>query len=128
MPHPLPTIAGGYYSSIQATADIKPVSNVFYFHRAATALGDPNDALYASNVATAIGVQWAHVVGDLQGDYVAFEVKTYPLGSPSVPAQISSISLGGGIITSTGIKQVAALVHHTVTRRGKGSQSRTLPA
>lgn len=122
---PLPTLPGVYYCIVRGTADARPISNIFVFQTDTPPSTPAADAALSSDVATAVAAHWPGVAADLHVSYTGVEVACYPLGHPTLPAFLSSFTGNGVIAGATGLKQVAALVHHTVYRRGKGSQSRT---
>jgi len=61
----------------------------------------------------------------LAPSYLANQVKTYPLNSPTAPAVVVPMSVSGGLSGPEAPVMVGALVKHNVVRRGKGSQSRS---
>ncbi len=123
---PLPTLAGVFYGIISGHAAGKPVSNIFCLASPGFILTDPRDTTAALTMATSFGTHWGGVATALIADnYTATQAKVYPLGSPLLPAQISSFVAPGGITTGYSFLQVAGLIKHTVIRRGRGSQSHT---
>jgi hypothetical protein len=125
MPTPLPVIGGVYMSIVHGTADSVPVSNIFVWQKAGVPTGDPADTANAQAVSNEVSNHWPGVQQYLHQVYVPTETATYALGSPLVPAQIAPITPAAGDLGPEHFKQIAALVKHTVIRRGKGSQSRT---
>jgi hypothetical protein len=123
---PLPVLAGVYHTIVRATAGGRPITNIFHYQRSGVTLGDTNDGIYANAVALAVATRWGEQVGGIfSTDYTGSEVQVYPQGSPLLPASISTWTDTGGRAFDTAYKQVAALVHSSVSRRGKGSQSRS---
>lgn len=123
---PLPVIAGTYYARAVGDADGKQVTNVFTFQHPATPLGDATDAFNASVVAAAVAAHFPTLASQiLHLVYNSVEADCYPLGSPLVPKQTHAMTGGGGVAGAKHLIQVAAAVKHTVTRRGRGSQSHT---
>ncbi len=124
--HPLPQIAGAYYVRVEGQADAKPVSNVLTFLRQARPTPDPDDFAAATALATNVAAGWSTLASDcLHTVYTGNEVVVYALNSPLMPAIRTGLAAPGGRIGAQSFIQVAGVVKHVVSRRGKGSQSRT---
>lgn len=124
--HPLPQIAGAYYVRVEGQADSKPVSNVLTFLRQARPTPDPDDFAAATQLATEVTSFWPQLASDaLHTVYTGNEVVVYALNSPLMPAIRTPLVAPGGRIGPMSFIQVAGIVKHVVSRRGKGSQSRT---
>lgn len=124
--HPLPVLGGVFYARVNAIANLKPVSNILVFKKDGISVGDANDAVNSSHVATAIGTWWPFLAASLlHQSYVGVNVQCYPLGSPALPPFVSAMTAAGGSTTTSSFLQVAGVVKHNIYRRGRGSQGRT---
>jgi hypothetical protein len=123
---PLPTLPGVHYGRVVGTWEGLPSTNILSFQVSPAAVLQPDDTADAAAVALALATHWpTFVAAVFPAQYTASEAVVYPLGHPTAPAVTHAMAAAGipGTTPSTG--HTAALVKHTVYRRGKGSQSRT---
>lgn len=125
MPTPLPTIPGAYYGWVQGTVSGRVIRNVFCFQTDTPPATSAADAAASGFVATTLAGEWHTLATDLSAFYTATEVVMYPLGHPTLPAFVSTFSSSGSTAGDLAPAQTAALIHHQIYRRGKGSQSRS---
>jgi hypothetical protein len=126
MPVPLPNIAGTYYSLIKGSYGGQPNGIVAAFQLFPAPSTGINDITASSVIATAIAANWVTFAADVYNDaYEGVEVLTYPLHTPTAPAFRSVASTPGGQTGDTSPAPVAAVIKHSILRRGRGSQSRT---
>jgi hypothetical protein len=77
-------------------------------------------------VSAIVGGHWATLVnGEFANQYVGADVSTYALGSPLVPAAVVPYTAVGSQAGAMAPLTTAIVVKRTVSRRGKGSQSRS---
>lgn len=121
-PAPLPVLPGVYYARVEATADLKQITNIFAWQKAGMVVNDPADAANAAQVAQIVAARWPIMQPELHVTYTGVQVAVYPLGSNLLPAATHALSMTGTSIGAIHYKQLAGRVKHTVSRRGRGSQ------
>jgi hypothetical protein len=121
-PAPLPVLPGVYYARVEATSDLRSITNILAFKKAGLVLNDPADTANAQAVALSLSTRWSDLSTFLHTTYNAFQASVYALGSVLVPPQTSPMSVAGLDTGATHFDQVAGRVKHQVTRRGRGSQ------
>lgn len=125
-PRPLPDIPGVYYCRIQGSFEGRPTGNVFTFQQSPPAATGAADIATSATVAGALEGAWITFASGLMlTGYTASEIQVYPLHTPSAPAFVQASSATGGESLSPAPIVVSGLVRHAVTRRGRGSQSRS---
>lgn len=125
-PRPLPDIPGVYFGRIQGTCEGRPTGNIFTFQTSAPPSPGAADEGVAAAVASALDISWtAFTPTWYPSAYAATEIQVYPLHTPLSPPAIATSGAVGGVSGDLAPFSTAALVRHTVLRRGRGSQSRT---
>lgn len=123
---PLPTLPGVYYARVEGQVSGFPSSNIFTFQTNVPPSTGTPDAVVALDMSFAVATAWAtHMCPVMHATYNMEQVSCYPLGSPLEPKQVTPDATFGaatGTITSL---STAVAIGHVVTRRGRGSQSRT---
>lgn len=123
---PLPDVAGGYLSRVAATWEGLPSDNLFAWELLPAPATGSADISAAGDINTAIAAHWpAFAVAFSQNSYATSEVSTYPLHTPTHPAVVLPFVATGTVSGDPSPAPVAALIKHTVVRRGRGSQGRT---
>jgi hypothetical protein len=123
---PLPVLAGVYYSTVFGLWEGRPSNNVFTFKVDPAPATGVADVLCANAVCQGIALNWGALANvAFHTSYLATEVHTYPLNTPTHPAVTATMSAAGGMSGAKAPGMVAAVVAHEVVRRGRGSQSRT---
>ena len=124
MPTPLPTLPAVYYGYIKGTYGTLTVGNTAAFQATVSATTAAADLARAQVIADAMVTSWTTTLGPLQPDNVTgWDSRVYPLEFPTSPAALGHVVGTGG---NTGILapvSSAAVIRHTVMRRGRGSQS-----
>lgn len=123
---PLPDVAGGYLARVVASWETLPSDNLFCFRLVPAPASGSADIAAAQAVGDAIAARWnAFTNAVMHNSYVATEVQTYPLHTPSHPAVLSATTALGGQPGDPSAAPLAVLIKHEVVRRGRGSQGRT---
>ena len=123
---PLPVLAGVHLASIEGGFEGLPSTNTFCFSVLDAATTETVDQADALAVSTALAAHWpAFATSAMPATYSATAAGTYCLGHPLVPRQIVAMVAPGGAGITSAPGQVAYLIKHDVSRRGKGSQSRS---
>ena len=123
---PLPDLPGVYYCRITGEYGGRPNGQVFTFQTDSPPTVGPADSVAAGFVGVTLNAKWdnfaavEHVVG-----YTGLQVQVYPLHSPLEPAFTVASGAAGGATGAIAPLQVARVVRHNVSRRGRGSQSRS---
>lgn len=123
---PLPVVEGAYYAIIHGTNNGLPNGTTLAFGQFPSAATGAADVAVAQDIGDAIANAWVGWASDvLVDDYDAPSVSVYPLFTPLSPATISISTATGGQTGPPANMSTAALIKHSVYRRGRGSQSRT---
>lgn len=126
MPIPLPVLPGVYYSYVLGSFEGLPTGNIFSWEVPGVALGSLDDAANAGDISDALAINYAIFAADVMDTtYSGGSVKTYPLGSPLIPAQLGSFVATGRSAEILMSAVHCAVIRHNVVRRGRGSQSST---
>jgi hypothetical protein len=126
VPKPLPVIPGVYYSRVRGTIDGSDINNIFAWQVVPAPAAGAADAAAAMTVSLTVGAQWKTFVdGNMSVKYVGADVSTYALGSPIEPAAVAPYTAVGNQAGAMAPLTSAIVVRRTVSRRGKGSQSRS---
>ena len=126
MPTPLPVLAGVYYGRVEGQYEGLPCGNIFTWRvdpaPGTTALDDG----FAQDIANAMRDNWTTtMVSIMLSIYTGGTTSVYPLGDPASPARTATGTWTGGALTAISTTATAAVIKHSVLRRGKGTQSRT---
>jgi len=125
-PVPLPVLPGVYYARVHGTFEGLPSTNILSFKLTPAPGSLLEDSNNADIVATRIATNWvSFATSAYSTSYTAGEVTCYPLGSPTLPAAVATMSAAGGFSAPLIATSTAALISHKVIRRGRGSQGRT---
>jgi hypothetical protein len=115
-----------YDTKIHGTFEGLPSDNMLAFKCNPGPASGVDDINAASAVSTAVAANWpAFAAAAMQSQYTADEVSTYPLNTPIAPAQVALMVAIGGLVNDLAPVSTAVLISQKVTRRGRGSQSRT---
>lgn len=124
---PLPVLPNVYYSYMYGSYLGRRVGSVFCFKSALAVTSSGQDLSNAAAVATAVGTSWAtNMRPRYPSVYGDMAVKVYPLGHNTLPAVTQAVSGTGVSGADVAAFPTAAVIKHSVLRRGKGSQSHTL--
>ncbi len=123
---PLPVLAGAYYGSIHGAVNTTPMGNTFAFQSTNLTATSADAAARALIMATSLCNQWVdHFDTSLNTAYTGATAKVYALQYPILPAQ-EDFAVGVGTAAgSVSSPALCALIKHTVSRRGRGSQARS---
>lgn len=123
---PLPTIVGGYYGRIIGSFEGRPSTNIFAWRMTPTAITPSADFENAQEIANLMVSDWnINMTPILPESWSGTTAEVYPLGSPTMPAAVATTAATGAIAGNLAPVSTAFVIEHTVTRRGRGSQSRT---
>jgi hypothetical protein len=126
MPVPLPVLPGVYYARIEGLVEGFPSSNVFTFQQTPAAATGPADVTVAGQVAFSIAANWqASMLPVLSSLYNMEQVSCYALNTPLAPKVVFADATAGAVTGAITSLSTAVAISHTVSRRGRGSQSRT---
>jgi len=126
MPAPLPNVTGTYYALIKGSYGGQPNGIVSAWQMFPAPATGSADIAASAAIGTAIAANWVTFAADVYNDaYTGVEVLTYPLHTPTAPAFLSTANTPGGQSGDTSPAPVAAVIKHSILRRGRGSQSRT---
>jgi hypothetical protein len=115
-----------YYGRVIGNMAGYPSTNIFAWESLTPPSPGTADVALANDVCVGLSSAWAtFVLAMMPAEYTFTETQVYPLHTPLNPAVIVTSSVVGGRTAGAAPMLVGALVHHTTTRRGKGSQSRT---
>jgi hypothetical protein len=124
MPTPLPTIEGAYYAHLQMVYNSLPSGNIFTWSAGPGVVTPEEDYALALDIATYMAASWLDTLMPLYPDSVHGQrVRVYALGHPLVPAAEAPLVGTGGTASTMAPVSAAAVIKHTVVRRGRGSQS-----
>jgi hypothetical protein len=126
MPVPLPTLPGVYYGYVWMTYIGRKTGSVFTFKAQIPPTDSANDALYAQYVADGLVSSWnTNMLPRYPNAVEGTDSRVYPLGHPTLPPAFSHASAAGAGGVSAAAAPAAAVIKHSVMRRGRGSQSHT---
>lgn len=126
MPTPLPTLPGVYYAIAQGSWNGLPSGNIFAFKNASLIGTAPDGTLGANVVATALASTLDLLYGPVcHNSFAASGVRVYPLVNPLLPAVFEPVVAPGTITGQVSPAPLALVIKHNVSRRGRGSQSRS---
>lgn len=122
----LPTIVGAFFGTLEGECNTLPYGNTFCF-QSPEAADTPADAFAkALTIATSLVNQFGtHFMDKIALGYSGSTAKIYALQYPTLPAAEFTGANSGGLVADLAGVTVAAVVKHTVARRGRGSQSRS---
>lgn len=124
MPTPLPILPNVYYAHTQMHYNGLPSGNIFTWRSSAASATEAQDLERATQIATDMATNWPTTVLPLYPDSVHCDrVRVYALGHATLPAaEVAMVGTGGTSSPMTAVS-AAAIIKHTVLRRGRGSQS-----
>jgi hypothetical protein len=126
MPTPLPTLAAVYYGYVWMTYLGRKSGSVFTFKAQTAPIDAANDALFAQYIADGLVSSWnTNMLPRYPSAVTGTDSRVYALGHPTVPpafAHASATASGGTVAAAS---PTAAIIRHSVFRRGRGSQSHT---
>lgn len=126
MPTPLPTLPGVYYGYVYMTFQSRRVGSIFAWKAASPPPDQATDALWASFVADALVSSWnTNMLPRYDNGVDGTTARVYALGHPVLPAAISFTAASGAVSGAIAPVSSAAVIRHTVQRRGRGSQGHT---
>lgn len=127
MPTPFPVLPGVYYGKIEGQFEGLPCGNIFAFKITPAEVNDAQGVTYANEIAGYLVANWTTTMATIMTNvYTGGSASVYPLGRPTVPAQVATGTwVGGALGGATLPVSTAAVIAHNVMRRGRGSQSRT---
>lgn len=125
-PRPLPDLPGVYYARIMGTFGGRASTNIFTYRTSAAPAPGAGDLTLAQLVGDALAARWPGFAnGGTATGYTCSEVRTYALHTPLAPHVSSAVTCSGSLSGPITSATTAWVVNHTVSRRGRGSQSRT---
>lgn len=126
MPTPLPTLPGVYYGYVYMTFQGRRVGSTFTFKASSPPPDQPTDEQWAQFVADALVLSWnTNMMPRYDGGVTGTTARVYPLGHPLAPASVSITAATGSAFGDQAAVAAAAVIRHTVHRRGRGSQGHT---
>ena len=126
MPIPLPDLPGVYYARELGTFEGRPSTNVLTFQIDSPPATGPTDVAAAAAVSAIVAHNWvAFAAAVFPTQYTAAGCETYALHTPLAPKETALEAAHGGFLSDLTAISASMLIHHTTTRRGRGSQSRT---
>lgn len=124
---PLPVIPNVYYGYVYGTYQGRKTGNIFAFRDALSAGSSGAAVASAAAVADALQTAWhTNMQPRYPGAYTGVTARVYALGFPTVPPSFATASGTGSAGGDVAAFPTAAVVKHSVFRRGKGSQSHSL--
>lgn len=126
MPTPLPVLPGVYYGYVYGTYLGKKCGSVFTFKVTPTPTSPTEDGDNAAALAVALVNAWAtNMAPRYPSAYGGLTSRVYPLGNPTLPPNFATAAGTGSAGADVAPTASAAVVRHSVLRRGRGSQSHT---
>lgn len=124
MPTPLPTLPAVYYGYIWGKYGTLTIGNIAAFKATVSAATALADYARAQVIADAMPASWVTTLGPLQPNTViGYDSRVYGLEFPTNPAAVGHTSGAGGNAGTQAPVSAAAVIKHSVLRRGRGSQS-----
>ncbi len=124
MPNRLPTLPAVYYGYIKGNYGALTIGNTLAFKATTSAATAAADFVRAQVLADAMTLGWTTTLGPLQPNEVTgWDSRVYALEFPTLPAAFGHTSGTGGNTGTLAPVSAAAVIRHTVLRRGRGSQS-----
>ncbi len=124
MPTPLPVLAGVYYCHLTGTNAGLPTGNIFTFKASVAPSDAVTDQTWAQEIANDLPLEWSTTVGPAYpNDVTGWDCRVYALGHPVLPAVFGHTAGGGADTGILAPVSAAAVIRHSVMRRGRGSQS-----
>jgi hypothetical protein len=124
MPVPLPVLPAVYYCALWGVYETRRTGITLAFKASVSATTAAVDAVRVQELADALTSSWNTTMGPLYPTGVTgWSSRVYGLEFPLNPAGLGSTTGGGangGVVAPV---SAAAIVRHTVFRRGRGSQS-----
>lgn len=124
---PLPVLPNVYYAYVYGTYLGKRTGSTFTFKSTLAVTTPGIDLSNAQAVADAVADAWhTNIQPRYPAAYSGVTVRVYPLGHNSLPAAFATAAGTGSAGGDVAAFPTAAVVKHSVLRRGKGSQSHSL--
>ncbi len=126
MPTPLPTLPGVYYSYVYMSFQGRRIGSTFSFKTASPPADEATDLQWSQFIADALPTAWNTDMLPRYPDTVSgTSSRVYALGHPVLPAAVATATAAGASSASIMPTASAAVIRHTVRRRGRGSQGHT---
>ncbi len=124
MPTPLPVLVGVYYARIFGDNSGLPTGNIVTWKAQTAPSSVAVDQAYAQTIADSMTANWTTTMGPIYpNDVGGWNSHVYALGSPTLPAVTGFTSGSGASTQPLAPVSAAAIIRHSVMRRGRGSQS-----
>jgi hypothetical protein len=126
MPTPLPTLPAVYYGYLWMTYQGNRCGSVFTWLCDAAPVNAADDLQNAQWVADSMVSSWnTNMLPRYPSLLTGTDARVYALGHPVMPAALSHTAGTGAAGGDVAPVASAAVIRHTVLRRGRGSQSHT---
>lgn len=126
MPVPLPTLPGVYYCYVYMTFQGRRVGSTFAFKAASPPPDEDTDAAWSQFIANALPPAWnTDMLPRYPTAVSGTDARVYALGHPVLPAATAHTTGAGAAGGGIAAVSAAAVIRHTVRRRGRGSQGHT---
>ena len=126
MPTPLPTLPGVYYSYVYMTFEGRRVGSTFTFKTSTPPPDEATDLQWSQFIADALPPAWnTDMIPRYPYGLTGTSSRVYALGHPLLPAAVSFAAGAGAVNANVAPVAAAAVIRHTVRRRGRGSQGHT---
>lgn len=126
MPTPLPTLPGVYYAYVFMTFQGRRVGSTFTFKTSSPPPDEPTDLQWSQFIADALPTAWnTDMIPRYPLGTTGTDARVYALGHPLLPAATANAVGAGAQSGAVAAVSAAAVIRHTVRRRGRGSQGHT---
>jgi len=120
---PLPVVPNGFWGGIRMNMDGANILNTFGFLQVGAG---STPATVAAAIASAMATAWPTRMNATFPTSLHYsEAFMYPLGDPTLPAAVATMTGGGNAGATQAPDQVCALVTHVTGVRGRGRNGRT---
>jgi hypothetical protein len=126
MSTPLPVLPNVFYCYVWMSYLGNKCGSTFTFHDPGPVLDAPNGAINAQIIADALPTAWnSNMISRYPTGVTGTDSRVYDLAHPTNPAVFGHATASGSGGTDVAPVSAAAIIRHSVFRRGRGSQGHT---